>query len=165
MNCDAAPLTDKQKDELIELRFQQLNEAGQRIKELEAKYNDLVKYGGELTKENARLKTKVENLEEENNRLSTLRSYRNDKKNVEVVDGVEFSMEQIGLVEIFKYNLSLQIKSLKQKLKELPSQIVNKLKEKSLLFYLNDTPELSGHYVNVQELDNLQNEYEEKIND
>ena len=74
MNCDAAPLTDKQKDELIELRFQQLNEAGQRIKELEAKYNDLVKYGGELTKENARLKTKVENLEEENNRLSTLRS-------------------------------------------------------------------------------------------
>lgn len=35
MNCDAAPLTDKQKDELIELRFQQLNEARERIRKLE----------------------------------------------------------------------------------------------------------------------------------
>lgn len=57
-----------------------------------------------------------------------LKSYQDDVRQVEVVNGVEFSREQVMIVEALKYNFEFQIKDLKKKLAEQPKQIIEKVK-------------------------------------
>ena len=50
--------------------------------------------------------------------------------------------------------LDNKIKQLKQAQKQLAIEELEKVKEKALHFYVNDTPKLTGFYVDVKEIDN-----------
>lgn len=152
MNCDAAPLTDKQKDELIELRFQQLNEAGQRIAELEAKVKyyentDWVKKFEDVQVENMLLNEKVKDLEEENYKLK-----------------LEF--DRFSIKNAFTFHRCSE--DVQEAIKENTKQIVEKIRE-----YIMNTGEFDCFGIEymrnsvavLEYLDDLLKEYEESTND
>lgn len=76
----------------------------------------------------ATLLQEMSNIKEEYNKLRTLTCYKDDVKRVEVVNGVEFTIEQIAIIEILKYNYEFVIKDLRKRIAEIPAEIVDKIR-------------------------------------